>query len=70
VRCADDFRVCAKRKIEAERIGNSNCLILRDIIKLPINKAKSGICSQVNFQLLGPGFVPIYKKGIKGWYQL
>ncbi|WP_345027307.1 group II intron maturase-specific domain-containing protein, partial [Flavivirga jejuensis] len=32
--------------------------------------AKSGIRRPVNFELLGHGFVPIYKKGLKGHYQL
>lgn len=70
VRYADDFSIYAKSKIEAKRIGNSIYLFLRDKLKLPINKAKSGICRPVNFELLGHGFVPIYKKGIKGQYQL
>ncbi|WP_027473909.1 group II intron maturase-specific domain-containing protein [Saccharicrinis fermentans] len=39
-------------------------------MKLPINRDKSGIRRPVNFQILGFGFVPIYKKGIKGKYQL
>ncbi|MFB9058135.1 hypothetical protein ACFFU9_15430 [Mariniflexile ostreae] len=34
-------------------------------LKLPINKAKSGIRRPVNFELLGHGFVPVYKKGAK-----
>lgn len=70
VRYADDFSIYAKSKIEAKRIGNIIYLFLRDKLKLPINKAKSGICRPVNFELLGHGFVPIYKKGIKGQYQL
>lgn len=70
VRYADDFSIYAKSKIEAKRIGNSIYLFLRDKLKLPINKAKSGIRRPVNFELLGHGFVPIYKKGIKGQYQL
>lgn len=39
-------------------------------LKLPINKAKSGIRRPINFELLGHGFVPVYKKGVKGQYQL
>jgi RNA-directed DNA polymerase len=70
VRYADDFSIYAKSKIEAKRIGNSMYLFLRDKLKLPINGAKSGIRRPVNFKLLGHGFVPIYKKGIKGQYQL
>ncbi len=43
---------------------------IRHKLKLPIKRDKSGICRPVNFQILGFGFVPIYKKGIKGKYQL
>ena len=70
VRYADDFSMYAKSKSEAKRIGNSMYLFLRDKLKLPINGAKSGVRRPVNFKLLGHGFVPIYKKGIKGQYQL
>jgi len=37
-------------------------------LKLTINKEKSGIRKPVQFELLG--FVPTYKKGDKGKYQL
>ncbi|GAF05878.1 RNA-dependent RNA polymerase family protein [Saccharicrinis fermentans] len=39
-------------------------------LKLPINKEKNGIRRPVNFQILGLGFVPIYRKGSKDKYQL
>src|SRR5690606_40438845 len=45
-------------------------IFLRDTLKLPINKAKSRIRRPVHFELLGHGFVPVYKKGVKGQYQL
>jgi RNA-directed DNA polymerase len=70
VRYADDFSVYAKSKSEAKQIGNTLFIFLRDKLKLPINKAKSGIRRPVNFELLGHGFVSIYKKGIKEQYQL
>ena len=70
VRYADDFSVYAKSKSEAKHIGNKLFVFLRDRLKLPINKAKSGIRRPVNFELLGHGFVPIYKKGVKGHYVL
>jgi group II intron reverse transcriptase/maturase len=70
VRYADDFSVYAKSKSEAKQIGNTLFVFLRDKLKLPINKAKSGIRRPVNFELLGHGFVPVYKKGAKGQYQL
>ena len=70
VRYADDFSIYAKTKSEAKKIGNQLYLFLRDKLKLPINRAKSGIRRPVNFELLGHSFVPIYKKGVKGQYQL
>lgn len=70
VRYADDFSVYAKSKSEAKHIGNKLFVFLRDKLKLPINKAKSGIRRPVNFELLGHGFIPIYKKGVKGQYVL
>ena len=41
-----------------------------DKLKLKINREKSGICRPVHFILLGFGFVPTYKKGERGKYQL
>lgn len=70
VRYADDFSIYAKSKVEARRAGNSIFLYLRDKLRLPINRTKSGIRRPSNFELLGHGFVPIYKKGMKGKYQL
>ena len=70
VRYADDFSIYCESKAEAKRAGNSIYIFLRDKLKLPINKEKSGIRRPVNFQILGFGFVPIYKKGVKGQYQL
>jgi len=70
VRYADDFSIYCKSKAEATRTGNNIFKFLRDKLKLPINKAKSGVRRPVNFTVLGHGFVPIYKKGIKGKYQL
>lgn len=70
VRYADDFSIYAKSKSEAREIGNRIYLFLRDKLKLPINRSKSGIRRPLTFESLGHGFVPIYKKGMKGQYQL
>lgn len=70
VRYADDFSVYTKSKAEAKRIGNEVYLFLQSKLKLPINKEKSGIRRPSNFELLGHGFAPTYKKGEKGKYQL
>lgn len=66
VRYADDFSVYVKDKIEARKIGNSIYVYLRDKLKLPINREKSGIRKPVQFTLLGFRFVPTYIKGDKG----
>jgi hypothetical protein len=51
-------------------MGNSVFLFLKEKLKLPINREKSGIRRPVNFKLLGYAFVPVYEKGTKGKYQL
>ena len=70
VRYADDFSIYCKTKSQAKRQGNEIYKYLRDKLKLPINRDKSGIRRPVNFQILGYGFVPTYRKGEKGKYQL
>ncbi|WP_317173493.1 group II intron maturase-specific domain-containing protein [Echinicola arenosa] len=51
-------------------MGNEIYLFLRDKLRLPINREKSGIRIPSNFELLGHAFVPTYQKGAKGKYQL
>jgi len=70
VRYADDFSIYSKSKRQAREIGNSIYEFLKDKLKLPINREKSGIRRPVHFQILGFGFVPTYKKGEKGQYQM
>jgi group II intron reverse transcriptase/maturase len=70
VRYADDFSIYAGSKAEARKIGNAIYIFLRDKLRLPINREKSGIRRPVNFELLGHGFVPVYTKGSRGQYQL
>jgi len=70
VRYADDFSIYVKSKMSAKRVGNSIYKFLLDKLQLPINREKSGIRKPLNFQVLGFGFVPTYKKGEKGKYQL
>lgn len=70
VRYADDFSIYCKSKNQARKIGNSTYLFLKNKLKLPINREKSGIRKPVNFSILGFGFVPTYVKGERGKYQL
>ncbi|MBT9133051.1 MAG: Group II intron-encoded protein LtrA [Firmicutes bacterium] len=70
VRYADDFSIYCKSQWQARKTGNEIYLFLKSKLHLPINREKSGIRRPVNFSLLGYGFVPTYKKGEKGKYQL
>lgn len=70
VRYADDFSIYTKSKKEARKVGNEIYIFLRDKLKLPINREKSGIRRPSDFELLGHAFVPTYQKGVKGKYQL
>lgn len=70
VRYADDFSIYTKSKAEARKVGNEVYEFLRDKLLLPINREKSGIRRPVNFEMLGHGFAAVYKKGVRGQYQL
>jgi RNA-directed DNA polymerase len=70
VRYADDFSIYAKTEKEAREAGNSIYLFLKNKLKLPINREKSGIRRPANFTILGFGFTPVFEKGVKGKYQL
>jgi group II intron reverse transcriptase/maturase len=70
VRYADDFSIYTKTERTARKTGNEIFLFLKNRLKLPINREKSGIRKPVNFTILGYGFVPTYVKGEKGKYQL
>ncbi len=70
VRYADDFSIYTKSNSAARKIGNEIYLFLKNKLKLPINREKSGIRKPVNFNILGYSFVPTYVKGEKGKYQL
>jgi RNA-directed DNA polymerase len=70
VRYADDFSIYTKSKSEANRVSNSIYRFLNKRLRLPVNQEKSGIRRPVDFQILGYEFVPTYRKGDKGQYQL
>jgi hypothetical protein len=70
VRYADDFSIYTTSGQTARKAGNAIYLFLRNKLKLPINREKSGIRKPVNFELLGFKFVSTYVKGISGQYQL
>lgn len=70
VRYADDFSIYCKSNYQARKTGNELYLYLKNKLKLPINREKSGIRRPLNFILLGYGFASTYQKGEKGKYQL
>jgi len=70
VRYADDFSIYTKSRTQALMVEKAVFNFLKTKLKLTINKEKSGIRKPVQFELLGFGFVPTYKKGDKGKYQL
>lgn len=70
IRYADDFSVYTQSKAEARKVGNEVYLYLKDKLDLPINRAKSGVRRPSTFKVLGYKFTPVYKKGVKGKYQL
>ncbi len=70
VRYADDFSIYCKSRQDAVKANYLVIKFLREKLKLPVNTDKSGIRRPVNLQVLGFGFVPTYRKGEKGKYQL
>jgi group II intron reverse transcriptase/maturase len=70
VRYADDFSIYTKSKSTARKTGNAVFLYLKNKLKLPINREKSGLRKPVELTILGHKFVSTYEKGTKGKYQL
>ncbi len=70
VRYAADFSIYLQNKQSAQKVKTSIVSFLKVKLFLPINQSKSGIRKPINFKILGYGFVPVYKKGVKGKYQL
>ncbi len=70
IRYADDFSIYTTSKATARAIGNEVYLYLKDKLDLPINREKSGIRRPSRFKILGHRFVPSYKQGAKGQYQI
>lgn len=70
VRYADDFSIYCKGKNRAKEIGNQVYLYLKDTLKLPINREKSGIRTPSTFQILGYTYKSSFEKGSKGQFQL
>jgi RNA-directed DNA polymerase len=67
---ADDFSIFLRSRAAARRVGNSIYRFLKNRLRLPINRGKSGIRRPSQYYVLGYGFVPVFQKGLKGKYQL
>jgi len=70
VRYADDFSIFLKSKRSANRVKRNISRFIKKTLHLEVNQSKSKLCIPHNFEYLGYGFVPTYKKGDKGKYQL
>ena len=70
VRYADDFSIFLKSKRSASRIKRNISSFIKDKLHLEVNQSKSAICQPHKYEYLGYGFVPTYKKGDRGKYQL
>ena len=70
VRYADDFSIYCKTKTQAMKVKREVVTFLKTKLRLTINEEKSGIRKPVQFSLLGFCFVPTYKAGDRGKYQL
>lgn len=70
VRYADDFSIFMRSKRAANRINRSIAKFIETKLHLEINQMKSKICRPLGYEYLSYAFVPSYKKGEKGIYQL
>ena len=70
VRYADDCSIFLKSKRSARRVKRSITKFIETKLHLIVNEQKTTICRPFNYFTLGYGFVPTYKKGEKGIYNL
>jgi len=70
VRYADDFSIFVKSKRASLRVKSKITNFVENKLHLKINEQKSQICRPIQYFMLGYGFVPTYKKGEKGKYNL
>lgn len=70
VRYADDVSIFLRSKAAAIRVRASITNWLQRKLHLEVNEQKTSVCRPVQFELLGHGFVPTYKKGERGRYNL
>lgn len=69
-RYAGGFSIYVQSERAASRVGDRILCFLVDWLRLPFRCEKSGIRRLLNIQILGHGFVSIYRKGVKGQFRL
>lgn len=70
IRYADDCSIFLRSERAAHRVLRSITRFLEEDLRLLVNREKTNIRRPVKFELLGYGFVPTYRKGEKGKYNL
>lgn len=70
VRYADDFSIFLRSRRAAHRIKRAISRFIWIKLHLEVNTSKSKVCRPHKYEYLGYAFVPSYKKGEKGIYQL
>lgn len=70
VRYADDCSIFLRSLRSARRVKESITRFIEGKLRLKVNEEKTGIRRPVRFELLGYGFVPTYRKGERGKYNL
>lgn len=70
VRYADDCSMFLKNRRSARRVRRSITRFIETKLHLIVSEEKTSICRPINFFTLGYGFIPVYKSGYKGKYNL
>jgi group II intron reverse transcriptase/maturase len=70
VRYADDFSIFLKTARAAHRVKRRITRFIEDRLHLKVNTNKSAIRRPLNYEYLGYAFESVYRKGVRGQYQL
>lgn len=70
IRYADDVSIYLKSSKSANRVLKGITKFIECKLKLKVNQEKTKICKPLNLTILSHSFVSVYKKGVKGQYQL
>jgi RNA-directed DNA polymerase len=70
VRYADDVSIFVKSQRASKRVLKGVTKFIESKLKLKVNQDKTKICKPMNLTILSYCFVSVYKKGVKGQYQL